>query len=382
MTNSISNYIEQAPDLLTSIMLEFVRAAILEREPALPVDVEVDWDGLMDVSKSQGLIAWVWDGICRLPVEQQPPRQYRINWGMSAQEIWDRYEKQKKVLAEMVEICNHNNMHLLLMKGIGLSELYPKPQSRPSGDIDIYLFDDYEKGNTLFGDGVNYFYHKHASYDYHGVHIENHLSPLDTDTKFEREINSYLQSEMDNAFRVADGYYIFSPMANLVYLMSHTLHHFTPIRAVPLRNIIDIIWFTRYNKEQLPPRQCNQVFSKLGLDSTFELFIRMGEFLFGIDMSDYHFGIVSQKHLEDIGDYILKPGSKLSVKGELPKAKQIQLLFQNYRQVKHVYKYLPSKKDNLLIVTFRHNVAVYLKHLLKIPENVFFIRGVRDKFMR
>ncbi len=93
----------------------------------MPVDVEVDWDGLMDVSKSQGFIAWVWDGICRLPVEQQPPRQYRINWGMSAQEIWDRYEKQKKVLAEMVEICNHNNMRLLLMKGIGLSELYPKP---------------------------------------------------------------------------------------------------------------------------------------------------------------------------------------------------------------------------------------------------------------
>ena len=98
----------------------------------------------------------------------------------------------------MVEVCRQNGIRLLLMKGHGLSELYPKPQSRPSGDIDIYLFDDYEKGNFLFGDGVNSFNKKHASYDYHGVHIENHKMPLDTDTKLEREIGAYLQSDIGN----------------------------------------------------------------------------------------------------------------------------------------------------------------------------------------
>ncbi len=247
----------------------------------------------MDLSKNQGLIAWVWDGICRLPVEQQPPRQYRINWGMSAQEIWDRYELQKSVLSEMVVICNQNHMRLLLMKGVGLSELYPKPQSRPSGDIDIYLFDDYEKGNTLFGDGVNCFYNKHASYDYHGVHIENHITPLDTDTTFEREIGSYLQTEIGNISLTSDGFYVFSPIANLVYLVTHSLHHFNPNQAVPLRNIIDVIWFIWTYKEELSPSHCYQVMSKLGLDSTFELFLIMGEMVLGINMHEYHSGIVS-----------------------------------------------------------------------------------------
>ena len=366
---------------LTDKMIEFVRAAILERDPGIPNDSNIDWDKLMDFSKNQGLIAWVWDGICRLPIEQQPPRQYRINWGMSAQEIWDRYEQQKKVLAEMVEICNQNHMRLLLMKGVGLSELYPKPQSRPSGDIDIYLFDDYEKGNLLFGDGVNYFYNKHASFDYHGVHIENHVTPLDRDTIFEREIGDYLQFEIGNITMTSEGFYVFSPIANLVYLVTHSLHHFNPNQAVPLRNIIDVIWFTWTYREKLSPSHCYQVMSKLGLDSTFELFLLMGEMVLGINLLEYHIGKVKQKHIEAIRNYTIMSGSKLFVSDELPLGKQFRLLNQNYRQVRCIYLYLPSKKDNLLFFTFRHLIAVPLKRFFKIPKDLPFVEGMKNKYL-
>lgn len=80
-------------------MYELVRAAVLDKVPAIPNDVSIDWDKLMDLSQEQRLIAWVGDGVCKLPPEQQPPRQYRINWGLSAHEIWDRYELQKSRIA-------------------------------------------------------------------------------------------------------------------------------------------------------------------------------------------------------------------------------------------------------------------------------------------
>ncbi len=367
---------------LTEIMFALVRAAVLDQEPSIPANTIIDWDGLMDISQEQGLIAWVYDGICKLPSEQQPPRLYRINWGMSAQDIWDRYEQQKKVLDEMIGVCHENNMRLLLMKGIGLSGLYPKPQSRPSGDIDVFLFDDYEKGNVLFGDGVNVFVNKHAAYDYHGAHVENHVTPLDTDTEFERRIGAYLQSEYTNVCLRPEGYYTFSPMANLIYLVTHTLHHFNPNQAVPIRNIIDIIWFTWCNKLQLHPRECYQVMSNLKLDSSFELFITMGEIVLGIDMPDYHFGCIKPKHIKDIRDYILRSGPKLFVAHNNSKDEQYRILFDNYGQARSVYKYLPSKKDNLFFIIMRHNVALFLKHLFKIPEDVEFSMGLKSKIKK
>ena len=106
-------------DSLVSVMLEFVRAAVLEREPSVPQDIEIDWDVLMDMSAEQGLLAWVWDGICKLPTELQPPRQQRINWGLSVQGIWGSYDNQKSVLKELVVVCKQNNMRLLLLKGVG-----------------------------------------------------------------------------------------------------------------------------------------------------------------------------------------------------------------------------------------------------------------------
>ena len=36
---------------LTDIMIEFVRAAILERDPGIPNDSNIDWDKLMDFQR-------------------------------------------------------------------------------------------------------------------------------------------------------------------------------------------------------------------------------------------------------------------------------------------------------------------------------------------
>lgn len=374
MNKNFTTDTAQTQDSLVHIMLELARAAIWERTPIIPDTVDINWDELMDMSKNQGLIAWVWDGICKLPKESQPPRQYRINWGMSAQEIVDRYDLQKKVLGEMIETCNQNDIRLLLLKGIGLSNIYSKPQLRPSGDIDIYLFEDYEKGNALFGDGINVFYSKHASFYYHGVHIENHLTPLDTDIKFRRKINNFILSRTDNISVTPEGFYVFSPLANLVYLVAHTLHHFQPRQAVSLRNIIDIAWFTRYYKEELYPEHCFRVLSELDIVGAFELFLIFGEIILDFEMPEYHFGIVKPEYISEIRSYILRPGYRFSIPGNLPKRKMVQLFYHYYRQTKRIYKYLPHKRDNLL----RATIAPSVKRMLKIPENVYFSQGLKN----
>lgn len=124
----------------SEVMIELLRSALLDKEPRLSANQKVDLDNLMDMSAAQGVLAWVWDGICKLPKEQRPPQLQSINWGLSAQEVWDKYALQSSVLEKMVSICKENDIRLLLLKGIGLSRLHPKPESHVFRVILIYIY--------------------------------------------------------------------------------------------------------------------------------------------------------------------------------------------------------------------------------------------------
>lgn len=63
-----------------------------------------------------------------------------------------------------------------LLKGLGLSIYYPRPEHRECGDIDLWL-DNCDKGNRLIeelGIKINYDSEKHAVFHYKGVMVENH----------------------------------------------------------------------------------------------------------------------------------------------------------------------------------------------------------------
>ena len=369
---------------LTEIMLEFVRAAVLERAPVISSDVVVDWDKLMDISTEQGLIAWVWDGISKLPVEQQPPRLQRINWGLSAQEIWQRYEHQKEVLSEMIEICRQSDIRLLLMKGLGLSELYPKPQSRPSGDIDIYLFGDFERGNLLFSDTPCPETGLHTSFYYKGVEIENHKIFVYNNSKVKGLVGEYVLGQVDNAIVSSCGYYTLPPMANLAYLLMHALNHVnyeSGDTILSIRNILDIGMFLRHYKEQLPPSDVYVTLKQVGLDKSFELVVYLSEWLIGIDFKEYHAGLVKRKDVPVIRDLFLKQGLAIPYMKDESVLRNSCALWKRYNILKPISKYIPKKpKCGLFHVTFHSQCVYCIRHLFNLPDGYPIKDGLRHKF--
>ena len=371
---------------LTEMMLEFVRSAVLEREPKIPFDVAIDWDKLMDFSTEQGLIAWVWDGICRLPQEQQPPRQHRINWGLSAQEIWERYTHQKEVLAEMLEICKQNDMRLLLMKGIGLSELFPKPQSRPSGDIDIFLFDDFEKGNRLFSDRDCPETELHTSFTYKGIEIENHKIFVYNNSKVKGLVGEYVFNHVNDAIKTDAGYYILPPLPNLAYLLMHALNHVnyeSEDTILSIRNILDLGVFVRHYKEQLPPNDVYQTLKKLKLDKSFELIVYLSEWLLGIEFNEYHIGLVKQKDVVAIRSLFLKKGFSVPIVNRRNLWQYSCALWKRYRVLKPISKYIPKKpKCGLLRVTVHRQKSVLIRRLFNLSEECTIRDGFKMKFIR
>ncbi len=335
-------------------MLEFVRAAVLMRNPVIPRGVAIDWDKLMDLSSEQGLLAWVWDGVSKLPLEEQPPRQQRINWGLSVQEITDAYEHQKSVLKEIVKICEQNDIRVLLLKGICLSEMYPKPELRPSGDIDFYLFGSYQKGNELLSGGRYEETAKRAGFNYKGVHLENHNLFLTPDTAINIKVDSFLKENCHKSFSTPNGYFVFDPINELVFQAMHIVAHLKDFNNGPsLRMIIDFGITLRHYSQSIVPNQLKSQLSRLNILPLFCLFMYTSERILGTKYSEFHWVGIPSKCVSAVLQLALMREVNATPISEKPFADRICIYFRRSSSMKKLWKYLPISKWRYLQIIIR-----------------------------
>ena len=348
---------------LVEVMLEFVRAAVLERDPIIPRGAEIDWGKLMDMSAEHGLLALVWDGICKLPQELQPPRQQRINWGLSAQETYKTFDSQVKVLKKIINTCEMSGMRLLLLKGLGLSSLYPRPQARLCSDIDIFLFDDYEKGNQIWNSYLVKEIGKHSTIYLDGIMIENHNNFLEPNTIQKRKIIRYIKSSLSDVIRTDGGYYVLPIMTNLVFLTFHTLKHFQEGLTIPIRNIVDFALFLNNNSDSINSTECSRILKDLNLIKGFELLRYFSKLILQFDFEDYHFYTIPES------DRAIFEQTLLIEKHDRVNARLLRIPFGTKKDRKTIVllKYIPRNYSFKQIY-----VPVFMdciRKVLHVPEN-------------
>ncbi|MBO7321099.1 MAG: nucleotidyltransferase family protein, partial [Bacteroidales bacterium] len=115
---------------------------------------EVDkqqWQEIYQQASYQGVLGVLWDGVKDLPMD----KGLRLNWALNVEKIEQRYEHQRIVLEELAELFAANGMDMMVIKGYGLSLLYPEPKHRPCGDIDFYLYGEYAKGDKVLEETHN-----------------------------------------------------------------------------------------------------------------------------------------------------------------------------------------------------------------------------------
>ena len=347
---------------LVELMLEFVRAAVLDRVPIISQDVDIDWDKLQDISATQGLLAWVWDGICKLPIESQPPRRQRINWGLSAQEIWDNYAHFKDVLCRMIKKCDENKIRLLLFKGIAQSELYVKPESRPAGDIDIYLFDDYERGNELFAHENVSRTNKRTGFDYDGVHIENHRNFLNASTKLHIKAIHFLNSTLCDVRRSEDGYYVMSPISSIVYQVMHYLSHMDDYDSmVSIRNIVDFGISLLYYEKYIEPKRLRIVLDRLQLLDLFCLLTLMSERVLELEFPIYHYKAISIKDQQSMFQLILSRQNDIAPLTNRRPFEIISFFIKRCNQYQRLIKYLPQSRIKFVVSNYHSMINILLE---------------------
>lgn len=202
------------------------------------------WERIYRMAADHGLSAVVWDGICRLPAAQQPPRETRIRWALSAEKLEERYRHQQQTASKLAARFSEEGLRMLLLKGLGLSRDYPIPEHRECGDIDIYLYGQSDKGDRILHEiGAHLYFDvpKHSEYVWDGVLIENHRRILNVRrNRTERELNALLVRllEKDGTHGLAPGIQTPPATFNAIFLIRHAAVHFQK-EGIVLRHLCD-----------------------------------------------------------------------------------------------------------------------------------------------
>lgn len=204
-----------------------------------------DWSEILEFSAIQGVFALVYDGLSGLSEMYRPPREILIQWELGVSKIEVRYDRQKERLRLLTGILYENGIKCMILKGIGISKLYPIPKHRECGDLDIWLFGDYDKGNRLMeesGIEVSYDSEKHSNFFFEGTPVENHQSFLNiknggSDAMLEPILRQLL--EKDKLLTLCDSKTFIPPISfSLLFLFKHAVNHFLA-SGIVLRHLCD-----------------------------------------------------------------------------------------------------------------------------------------------
>ena len=101
---------------------------------------ENDWFKLMQQARQQSVLGLCLDALDKLKSNgAMPPRNVLIKWIGSMMTLEKEYERQKVFIKELASFFSKHGLKMVLMKGYGLSKLYPIPKHRGSGDLDVYF---------------------------------------------------------------------------------------------------------------------------------------------------------------------------------------------------------------------------------------------------
>ena len=293
------------------------------REAFLDIPEDLDWNSLVNLAARQGVLCVARDGLVQTEqcggisrINQIPglSRELLIRWELSVQKLEARNKRQRAVIKELVALFRENGIEMLLLKGIGLSELYPKSNHRECGDIDIFLFGDYEKGNKVIeelGIEVEKDGSKHSKFYYKGVPVENHKTFLNveytqTDKNLEKHLHKVLREQGFDTIMIGDTQVrIPTPDFTSIFLSRHDITHFVASGLV-LRHFCDLALFFERNRARIDSANFEKVMRENGQYNLICSFLAIGHKYLGMPKESFPEFSIDQQQVATLANRVLE----------------------------------------------------------------------------
>lgn len=242
-----------------SVLCQLIRLA---KNAECKVDEElikrVDWNMVKSLAFSQGVLSVTFDAISLLPEALRPERIMMLEWIGEVLNLEAQYGRHARVISELASFYEERGVKMMLLKGWGLSLNYPVPNHRPSGDVDIWLYGDQEKGDRLIESikGIHPIRSSHHTvFFYDDVEIENHITFIEIDCHkadgseeilldYAKEPALEVEGSEGNTIRLP------SPNFNAFFLLRHSAAHFAT-ESITLRHLLDWAFFVEKNHDRI-----------------------------------------------------------------------------------------------------------------------------------
>ncbi len=234
------------------LFFELIRVALGKQELLSMTPSAQEWEELFALAKEQTLYGICFSGIERLPAEQKPDTDLLMQWWGIVRRIEERNALMDVRTMEAVKHFRHAGFRANVLKGQGIAQLYPKPERRQSGDVDVWVVPN-EKETRGAREVIYEFARKHdPEGKLHGLnyhHIHYHLFE---DAEVELHIYpSFMQNPFTNA-RLHEFCRLYLPndekmpplAFNRVFILLHCFDHFLG-HGVGLRQVMDYYYVLR-----------------------------------------------------------------------------------------------------------------------------------------
>lgn len=263
-------------DASIQLLLVITRASLWQKMPVLHASetalfsnlTDELWNETMKLSAEQSILAVAYDGLSFLPSAMQPPKSVLIKWAANADQAEKRGKHMLQTVYDLAAFYHSHQVSMLLLKGLGMAQFYPKYSLRRSSDIDVYLGGKYEEGNRLaeqyFEADINTKNKKHAIFRYKKWNIENHRTFLNdhlshSDTILDKVLlqllaeypNEVLTLQPPKREEQSSFQSVCIPpvLFNAVFLLRHTATHF--VSRTSLRDLADWACFLHHQHQLL-----------------------------------------------------------------------------------------------------------------------------------
>jgi len=234
-----------------------------------------EWKRLGELAAKQALMGVFVDGVQALSEDCRPPLPLYLSWVAAVAQVEKENERLNLRAKELVEGYHAHHIPVVLLKGQGIAQFYPNPLRRQCGDIDVYLGPEhYQEANALLAaDGGEKGAEesiKHMTFEWRGVHIENH-----------RVMTGFAQRKHRMAFlKLLKAWFPHQiPMRTVgtaklpvppvsfdaIYILKHAMEHLL-CSGVGFRQLMDWLLLVSAHREELPVEPFMKQLKEVGLD--------------------------------------------------------------------------------------------------------------------